>query len=118
MRGDIINGISEQDLNTIFDAPKKSSTEAEWDKYMEYVGTALYGSEDLRKQAISAGYKILDIYPIYHLYHQGWEMDEWGAIGEKDGKKWVLETSHGSLQIPQEPMPGMVRTIMNVLGFK
>lgn len=85
------------------------------DKDADWYNSPLYGSQGLRAQCIEAGYKVIDIYPCYH---QGWEMDEWGAIGEKDGQKWQLETSHGGLIIPTEPIKGIVKTVMNMLGFK
>lgn len=51
-----------------------------------------------RIKCVNAGFTIEQVYPIYY---QGWEMDEWGAIGRKDGKIYVLETDHGSL-MPEE----------------
>ena len=40
------------------------------------------------------GFILSSLYPIYY---QGWEMDEWGAIGNKDGEEYLLETNHGYL---------------------
>lgn len=75
----------------------------------------LYGSMGLRAQAIEAGYRIKSLYPCYH---QGWEMDEWGATGTKDGKYYVLETSHGGLCTPHEIEPSMIeKAVINTLKF-
>lgn len=68
--------------------------------YMNYVGTPLYHSEHFRKQCVSAGFYVTELYPIYH---QGWEMDEWGGVGIKDGNRHELTTDHGSLQVSYIP---------------
>ena len=54
----------------------------------------LDNSLDFRELCIKSGYKLKIVYPIYY---QGWELDEWGAIGAKDGKTFRLETNHGRL---------------------
>ena len=58
-------------------------------------------SESFRRQCVKEGFHLVHLYPVYH---QGWECDEWGAIGTKDGKRFRLETNHGSLY-PQEVEP-------------
>lgn len=50
-------------------------------------------SASFRDEFLTMGFKLLRLYP---MYYQGWECDQWGAIGEKDGKLYRLETSHGS----------------------
>ena len=57
--------------------------------------TSHTGTLHFRKKCIGDGFVLIHVYPIYH---QGWEMDEWGAIGQKDGKLYILETNHGSLR--------------------
>lgn len=91
MRGECYH-LTEEELNTI------AKYKYDSDDYMNYIGTPLYSSEYFRKQCIEAGFHLTDLYPVYH---QGWEMDEWGAFGTKDGKKYQIETSHGGLR-PEE----------------
>lgn len=107
--------IDKKDLNSIREFSDKTFSDAasaEWTEYMDYVGTPLYGSEHFRKQAIEAGYSLEYLYPVYH---QGWELDEWGAVGTKDGKRFRLETNHGSLTV--EDFPSLFQAIKNRLGF-
>lgn len=113
IRGDFVSGLSERELNSFVELQKEFD-QVLFDKYMDYIGTPLYESEGIRRQGIEAGFKIVHIYPIYH---QGWEMDDWGAIGEKDGKRYVLETSHGGLIMPTEPIKSLKRSLLSVLGF-
>lgn len=64
-----------------------------------------------RKRCMDLGYHILHLYPIYY---QGWDMDEWGVIGEKDNQIYCLETDHNMLlEIPiksfsYEPMKVLI----------
>ena len=60
----------------------------------QWISSSLYSSLDFRTQCIKEGFKILNLYPVYH---QGWECDYWGAVGEKDSKTYLLETNHGGL---------------------
>lgn len=116
IRGDTLD-IDVKDLNTIREFNLKDpKNQEEFDKYYEYVGSPLYGSEYLRKAILELGeYKILSIYPCYY---QGWEMDEWGAIAEKDGKKYAMETSHGGLQAPVEIEDfSLIRSVMKILNI-
>jgi len=84
-------------------------------KDCDWYGNPLYGSMSLRSQAIEAGYRIKSLYPCYY---QGWEMDEWGATGEKDGKLYVLETSHGGLCTPHEiELSRIEKVVVNTLKF-
>lgn len=54
----------------------------------------LYYSQNFRRKCINDGFELINIYQIFHFQ---WEMDEWGAIGIKNGKRYRLETSHGQL---------------------
>jgi hypothetical protein len=93
IRGDFLK-ISEKDLNDTYDIDIN---------LLEYKGDELYDSRPFREVAVNQGYKLLKLYPIYH---QGWEMDSWGAIGIKDGKKYILETTHGQLEV--HPVPSKI----------
>ncbi len=94
-RGDVLS-IKEKDLNTIlsFDHIGPNSSEEEWDEYYDYVDTDLFRSRFFRIKCMQAGFRLVELYPVYH---QGCELDEWGAIGTKDGKTYFLETNHGGL---------------------
>jgi hypothetical protein len=84
-------------------------------KDCDWYSNPLYGSMSLRAQAIEAGYRIKSLYPCYH---QGWEMDAWGATGTKDGKYYVLETSHDSLCTPYEiELSGIEKVAINIIKF-
>ena len=145
IRGDFVD-LTEEQLNDLTDRGTTSSsifqdyekangkitkkTESAWQEWAkanndkllqaaikdsEWYGSALYGSIGLREQAIEAGYRIKSLYPCYH---QGWEMDEWGATGMKDGKYYVLETSHGSLCTPREiELSKIEKVVINILKF-
>lgn len=69
------------------------SNEESFQKWMD-ADPALESSWCFRRDCIKAGFYLKELYPVYH---QGWELDEWGAIGTKDGKEYCLETNHGSL---------------------
>jgi len=47
-----------------------------------------------------AGYNVLKVMPVYY---QGWDMDEWAAEAEKDGKLYLLTTNMGKLE--EKPFP-------------
>ena len=71
----------------------------------QWISSSLYSSLDFRTQCIEEGFKILNLYP---KYYQGWECDYWGAVGEKDSKTYLLETSHGGL-IEKELAPSKIK---------
>ena len=48
-----------------------------------------------REKVLKAGYSITKLYAVYF---QAWEMDEWACDAIKDGVKYTIFTSHGSLQ--------------------
>jgi len=50
-------------------------------------------------QCRKKGYEVLELMPVYH---HGWELDEWAALGKKDNKKYLLTTNHGSLVAEQQ----------------
>lgn len=54
----------------------------------------LHATKHFRNKCIKAGYYILEVFPVYY---QGWELDEWGAIAIKDGRRYTLTTDHGRL---------------------
>ena len=56
----------------------------------------LADSFTFRKTVVNAGYKIVQLLPVFH---QGWEMDEWAAIVEKEGRIYKATTNHGSLSV-------------------
>lgn len=108
IRGEFLD-ISKEDLNTIrvtndmiefmkkLDRPigdRSYYKIVTLDEYHHRYGE-LECSSNFREQCLFKGFELLNLYPCYH---QGWELDQWGAIGKKDGKKYVLETDHGSLQ--------------------
>jgi hypothetical protein len=76
IRGDCINATKEE-LNSLVVA------EDDYDPTIRF-----------RTKCIKEGFKLRKLYPIYW---QGWELDEWGAIGTRDGKEYRLETNHNSL---------------------
>lgn len=51
-------------------------------------------SEHFRKRLLES-YPGARIKKLYACYYQGWECDEWAADIEKDGKVFLVETSHG-----------------------
>ena len=70
-----------------------------------------------RRSCVDKGFYLTHIYPIYY---QGWEGDQWGAIGTKDGKKFRLETNHGGLR-PEElkegfPLVQEIKTLVFGMG--
>jgi hypothetical protein len=67
-------------------------------KELEIPGDYMLYTTYFRRDCIKAGFTLLKLYPIYY---QGWEMDFWGAIGEKDNKQYRLETDHGRLQVTE-----------------
>lgn len=67
----------------------------------------LRSSLSFRRDCLEKGF-VLE--KMYALYYQGWECDEWGAIGTKDGKTYVLETNHGSLY-PREIDPMLIKVV-------
>jgi len=97
IRGDFLNK-TEAQLNKMPPKISMKMSEADWEVFDKYMENEYDGSDGFRSQCIDAGYYLLKLYPVYH---QGWEMDEWGAIGEKDGVQYRLETNHGSL-VPTE----------------
>lgn len=111
--GNILD-ISEEELNTSFGpVGLDKDSDAYLDEYMEkYVGTDLYSSDSFRKQCVEAGYRIKGLYPIYY---QGWEMDEWGAIAIKEGKRYNLGTNHGSLTA--EEIPSILDAVRKILDL-
>jgi hypothetical protein len=127
IRGEFLD-FTEKQLNTIKIAKETIEQAKKWersieirpyhhvvsiDELMDEYGV-LDSSSHFREQCLGEGFKLLNLYPCYH---QGWECDEWGAIGERDSKKYVLETSHGSLQTPKEleegwkPVFKMIKTL-------
>src|SRR5271166_5669505 len=64
--------------------------------------TDLEKSLHFRVKCMDAGFTLTGLYPCYH---QGWEMDYWGAMGVKDGKRYRLETNHGALQVTEVGLP-------------
>jgi hypothetical protein len=94
VRGDFLDK-TEEELNAF---PVQDVLEGEYDC-----------TEYFRAKCVEAGFRITHIYPVFH---QGWECDEWGAIGTKDGKRFRLETSHGGLNpvILEEGLP-VLKTI-------
>lgn len=52
-----------------------------------------------RKKVISDGYKIIKMLAVYY---QGWELDCWSFIVEKDGVRYKAVSSHG--QYSYEPI--------------
>lgn len=82
IRGEFLD-FSTKQINDV----KHISPNCNWDD-LDY-------SQSFREQCVEGGFKLLHIYPCLH---QGWEFDEWGAIAEKNGYKYVLETSHGSIK--------------------
>jgi len=115
IRGNFEN-LNVEELNGSFlTRLEANASDEDLQKYCDYIGTSLYGSEPLRKDVIALGYKVIKLYPCYH---QGWEMDEWGVIAEKGGLKFRFETNHGSLCSPIEyKETSLKRMIMTVLGF-
>lgn len=97
IRGDFLERTEEQ-LNSFVEADDSVHY---WESYD--------GTESFRRQCIGKGFHLTHIYP---MYYQGWECDQWGAIGTKDGKRFRLETNHGSLHTEElkEGFP-LVRTI-------
>jgi hypothetical protein len=71
-----IQGATEADLNDLKDGGIKA-----YDPSLEF-----------RKEVISKGYRILT---LIARHFQGWELDEWGAIAEKDGERFKVTTYHG-----------------------
>lgn len=107
----------------------RGRTEKEWNDFVEnnpgiyevarnkdkdWHGSPLYESYWLRSQAVNAGFKIEKIYPIFY---QDSEMDEWGLIGVKDGKKYILETELGILKEPRE-IKSFEKNEMSVLNIE
>lgn len=91
--------LSEDELNTIratendknYSFIKIVDIHKLYDKY--------HNSNDFREKLLRKGYKILT---LYDCYHQGWEGDEWGAIVEKEGKKYWVETNHGAFEFIEQ----------------
>ena len=50
----------------------------------------------LEEKLKDKGFKVMHLFPVYY---QGWEMDEWAAVVEKDGIVNLAVTNHGSLQL-------------------
>lgn len=69
-------------------------TEEQLNSFSDSCDDEYDGTEYFRKKCVKAGFYLKQVYPVYH---QGWELDEWGAIATKDGKTYRLETDHGSL---------------------
>ncbi len=69
---------------------------------------ALYSSINFREECRCAGFEIDALYPVYH---QGWEMDEWAAKGNRKNQSYWLETDHGLLKYNIIP-PGYVERIL------
>lgn len=68
-----------------------------------------------RKKCADKGYSLLYMYPIYY---QGWEMDEWGAVGMLDGDTYLLETDHGSLNATPKDLGDIARCAMIFLSIQ
>lgn len=105
IRGEFVN-VSLEELNRVaeFEGNRdkvKKEYNGDIPPYFMFVSRNAYLSSDLtadgfKRTCLDRGYKLIHIYPIYY---QGWEMDQWGAIGLKDGKRFRLETNHGQLEV-------------------
>lgn len=88
-----------------FIADNKEAFETANNLDQAWIKSPLCSSLYFRQTCIEEGFKILSLYPIYH---QGWECDYWGALGEKNGKTYLLETNHGGLT-PYEIDPSKIK---------
>ena len=137
LRGDFVN-CTEEELNSLkYDGGHVAALcggveydQKSWKKFLEQYAEEFYAASEkdsewsdsplsksinFRKQCVEAGFRIQSLYPIYY---QGWEMDNWGAIGTKGSKHYILETSHGNLCKPLKIEPSKIKKIaINVLNF-
>lgn len=74
-----VEGVSPKDLNNIEPYDFKN-----YDRSFSF-----------RKEVIEKGYSIIT---LIACYYQGWECDEWACVAIKDGKKFKIETTHGSFR--------------------
>lgn len=95
-------------------AENRKEFEEACDKDSEECGSPLYSSLHFRKQCVEAGFRLKSLYPCYY---QGWECDEWGGTGTKDGKHYCLETSHGGLNPVEIEFSKIEKVVMKVLKF-
>lgn len=89
--------------NTLY--PRASLNELDW----------LIESVVFRRQVVRENFKLLSLYCVYHI---GWEMDNWGAIAEKDGKYFRLETDHGRLVKMEVNGPNVDVELLSVLKLE
>ncbi len=128
MTNDFPEDFTKEELNTIYrtqeqlkawnQKPKPFHTIVPEDEHLGFDGLdskrQYHSSDHFREQCLDAGYTLTSLWMVFH---HGWEMDEWAANAEKDGKEWWLTTNHGSLrseEIPQFSWGGFVK---DVWGF-
>jgi hypothetical protein len=56
--------------------------------------------ELFQKKLKDRGYKVIHLFPVLH---EGWEMDNWAAVVERDGTVKLAQTNHGSLELVVGP---------------